>query len=61
MLYQERVLGRRSLWSRLAATFAHRSTARRADLDLVALSPHLQRDLGLEGGADRLDHRHLHP
>ena len=47
MLYQERVLGRRSLWSRLAARLSMR---RAADLDLLSLNPHLRRDLGMEDG-----------
>ena len=51
MLYQERVLGRRSLWSRLAARVVMSLSARRAaDLDLLSLNPHLRRDLGLEDG-----------
>lgn len=51
MLYHERVLGRRSLWSRLAARLAIGLSRRKAaDLDLLALSPHLRRDLGLEDG-----------
>jgi hypothetical protein len=48
MLYQERVLGRPSLWSRIAARFVRRRAAHRADLDLLAMNPHLRRDLGLE-------------
>lgn len=48
MLYQERVLGRPGLWNRLAARFVRRRAARRTDLDLLAMSPHLRRDLGLE-------------
>jgi hypothetical protein len=51
MLYQERVLGRRGFWSRLAARLAMR---RSADLDLLALSPHLRRDLGMEDGQNGL-------
>ena len=51
MLYQERFLGRRSLWSRLAARVVMSLSARRAaDLDLLSLNPHLRRDLGLEDG-----------
>lgn len=50
MLYQERVLGRRSLWSRFTASLAQRRSARRADLDLLSMNPHLRRDLGLEDG-----------
>ena len=51
MLYQERVLGRSSLWSRLAARLVTGLTARKAaDLDLLSLSPHLRRDLGMDDG-----------
>ena len=51
MLYQERVLGRRSLWSRLAARLVTGLSARKAaDLDLLSLNPHLRRDLGMEDG-----------
>ena len=51
MLYQERVLGRASLWSRLAARLAIGLTTRKAaDLDLLSLNPHLRRDLGMEDG-----------
>jgi len=51
MLYQERVLGRSSLWSRLAARVVTSLTTRKAaDLDLLSLNPHLRRDLGMEDG-----------
>jgi hypothetical protein len=51
MLYQERVLGRGSLWSRLAARVVNGLSGRRtADLDLLSLNPHLRRDLGMEDG-----------
>lgn len=50
MLYQERVLGRRSLWSRLTASFGRRRSAHRTDLDLLSMNPHLRRDLGLDEG-----------
>lgn len=46
MLYQERVSGRPTLWRRLLDRLA-RPSRRIADLDLIGLSPHLQRDLGL--------------
>jgi len=48
MLYQDKTLGRASLGRRLALRFqaAWRRT-RYADLDLLSLSPHLQRDLGI--------------
>jgi hypothetical protein len=58
MLYQERVLGRRTLWNLLRAPFARRSAERRyADVDLVALTPHLRRDLGLDDGQSGLSIR----
>ena len=51
MLYQERVLGRPSLWSRLVARFALRRSARKsADLDLLSMNRHLRRDLGIDDG-----------
>lgn len=51
MLYQQRVLGRASLWGRLAARIAVGLTAKKAaDLDLLSLNPHLRRDLGMEDG-----------
>ena len=52
MLYQERVLGRRSLWSRIVSGLAiGRSKRRRvADIDLLSMTPHLRRDLGLLDG-----------
>jgi hypothetical protein len=51
MLYQERVLGRRSLWSRFAARVATGLSRRKpADLDLLSMNPHLRRDLGMEDG-----------
>ncbi len=51
MLYQERVLGRRSLWSRLAARVAIRLSSRKStDLDLLSMNRHLRRDLGMDDG-----------
>jgi hypothetical protein len=51
MLYQERVLGRRSLWSRLAAGVATGLSNRKsADLDLLSMNRHLRRDLGMDDG-----------
>ena len=51
MLYQERVLGRRSLWSRLAARVATGLANRRStDLDLLSMNRHLRRDLGMDDG-----------
>ena len=51
MLYQERVLGRPGLWSRLAARVAFRLATRKpADIDLLSMSPHLRRDLGMDDG-----------
>jgi hypothetical protein len=49
MLYQEKVLGQPALGTRVAAKLAIMFNRRRhADLDLLAMSPHLRRDLGLE-------------
>ena len=51
MLYQDRVLGRKDLWSRMAAGFAVAFSGRRAaDLDLLSMSKHLRRDVGLDEG-----------
>lgn len=51
MLYQERVLGRGSLWSRFVARLAIGASGRRtADLDLLSMNRHLRRDLGFEDG-----------
>jgi hypothetical protein len=51
MLYQERVLGRRNLWSRLVAQVALRATGKKhADLDLLSMNRHLRRDLGMDDG-----------
>ena len=52
MLYQDKALGQKWLGARLAARLLARFGAKRyADLDLLSMSPHLQRDLGL---GDRL-------
>jgi len=49
MLYQDRQIGKSGIWAqftaRLSASFSGR---RHADLDLLALSPHLRRDLGID-------------
>ena len=51
MLYQERVLGRRNLWSRLAARVAIGFAGKKyADLDLLSMNRHLRRDLGMDDG-----------
>jgi hypothetical protein len=51
MLYQERVLGRKGLWTRVAAGLAIAFSGRRdADLDLLSMNPHLRRDVGLDDG-----------
>jgi hypothetical protein len=55
MLYQERVLGRPNLWRRVLDRFA-RPSSRLADIDLVSLNPHLQRDLGLADGQAGIKH-----
>ena len=50
MLYQEKVLGRAGFVSRLVAWLAVTFSRRRhADADLLAMSAHLRRDLGLDG------------
>jgi uncharacterized protein YjiS (DUF1127 family) len=52
MLYVDKIPGNVSLrvrlLARLSATF--RRPRRMADLDLLAMSPHLRRDLGLSDG-----------
>jgi hypothetical protein len=50
MLYQDRVLGRPSLWSRLMGRLRSRGGSRIADLDILSLNAHLRRDLGLYDG-----------
>ena len=50
MLYQDRVLGRPSLWSRLMDRLRSRGAGRIADLDILSLNAHLRRDLGLNDG-----------
>lgn len=58
MLYQERALGRPGFWSRIAARLTMtRRAGPVADLDLLSLNPHLQRDLGLTDGQSGLRHR----
>ena len=48
MLYQDKALGQKWLGTRLAARLLARFTTKRyADLDLLSMSPHLRRDLGL--------------
>ena len=49
MLYQDRVLGQTWIGARLAARLALLLGNRRhADLDLLAMSPHLRRDIGAD-------------
>ena len=50
MLYQDRVLGRPSLWNRLTGRLRSRRASRIADLDILSLNAHLRRDLGLADG-----------
>ena len=51
MLYRENALGRSGLWQRLAARVAMFGGNRRAaDQDVVSLSAHLRRDVGLIDG-----------
>lgn len=55
MLYQERVLGRRNLWSRLVARIAIGLAGKKhADLDLLSMNRHLRRDLGMDDGQSGL-------
>lgn len=55
MLYQERTLGRPTLWTRLAARMAISLSGRRhADLDLLSMNRHLRRDLGMDDGQSGL-------
>ncbi|MBI4920408.1 MAG: hypothetical protein HY834_01550 [Devosia nanyangense] len=51
MLYRERARGQAGLWKRLTSglVVAYRSR-KAADLDLLSLSRHLRRDLGLDEG-----------
>ena len=52
MLYQEKALGRAGFGARVAARLALMfSRQRHADLDLLSMNRHLQRDLGLEEGS----------
>ena len=49
MLYQDKALGRPTIAARAASALRSMfSTKRQADLDLLSVSPHLRRDLGLE-------------
>jgi uncharacterized protein YjiS (DUF1127 family) len=49
MLYRDNLLGRAGVWARFAARLAlWRNTRRQADLDLLAMNPHLLRDIGLD-------------
>jgi len=49
MLYQDKTLGQVSLGRRLAARLLTAlGTRRYADLDLLSMSRHLQRDLGID-------------
>jgi hypothetical protein len=51
MLYQDKLLGRASIGARVAAKFALLFGARRyQDFDLLTVSPHLRRDIGLRDG-----------
>ena len=49
MLYQDKALGQPSIARRVVSALRMMfSTKRQADLDLLSVSPHLRRDLGLE-------------
>lgn len=54
MLYQEKTLGQVWIGARLAAKLAIILGGKRhADLDLLSMSPHLRRDIGVETGFSR--------
>lgn len=49
MLYQDKALGQPSIARRVGSALRIMfSTKRQADLDLLSMSPHLRRDLGLQ-------------
>ena len=50
MLYQDHVLGRPSLWSRLMGRLRARRASTIVDLDILSMNAHLRRDLGLTDG-----------
>jgi hypothetical protein len=51
MLYQERVLGRLGLWSRVVAGLTIAWGGRQqSDVDLLSMNAHLRRDIGLHEG-----------
>ncbi len=53
MLYQDKTLGRAWIGARIAARLAVMLGGRRyADLDLLAMSPHLRRDIGADNLRD---------
>jgi len=55
MLYDNRTIGRVSVWLAIRETVHDMAKPRhKADLDLQYLSPHLRRDMGLEEGVSRL-------
>jgi hypothetical protein len=55
MLYQDRVLGRKGLWNRMAAGLAVAFSGKKAaDLDLLSMNRHLRRDIGLDEGQGSL-------
>jgi hypothetical protein len=52
MLYQDKPLGRGWIGARLGLRLLSALSGRRfADLDLLSMSPHLRRDLGIEDDA----------
>ena len=52
MLYQDKALGRQDVWARVAARLSGMlSTRRQADQELLSLSTHLQRDVGVYDGS----------
>ena len=55
MLYREKALGRSDLGARLAARLALMfSRPKQADLDLLSMNRHLQRDIGIDEGSHGL-------
>lgn len=53
MLYQDKTLGEASIGARFVARLAIMLGGRRyADLDLLAMNPHLRRDIGVDNLRD---------
>ncbi|RYE10406.1 MAG: hypothetical protein EOP22_05035 [Hyphomicrobiales bacterium] len=55
MLYQDRVIGRNNLWSRIAGGLALAVRARRrGDYELLSMNGHLRRDIGVGEALERV-------